>query len=374
MTVAEVDALLYLPGHPRQQLRRALRIPALSPGWQASFRALLEETRGSGNAGLVATSPPPAWAGFRPLTVTEIDARERVRDLHPPRGRRRPPRPRSPGQYLTLRVSPNGAGRCCAATRCAARPRRPYRIGVKREPDGVASGYLHTRLAVGDRARGRGAAGHVHPRPRRRAGAADQRRHRRDAGARDAQRARRASAPSGRSGGCTARAAAPTTRSPPRPARCSPRSRTRERTSATAARARTTPAHFDAAGRLTAPVARRARSAARRPGLHLRARRRSWTTSAPGSPRSARRRAASTPSRSGPRPARRPGIAATPARPPHPPPGEPGSGPDDRVRAQQPRGARGATTTRACSSSPRPATSPSAGPAAPASATAARRR
>ena len=42
MTVAEVDALLYLPGHPRQQLLRALRIPALSPGWQASFQALLE--------------------------------------------------------------------------------------------------------------------------------------------------------------------------------------------------------------------------------------------------------------------------------------------------------------------------------------------
>src|SRR5690349_8615781 len=35
MTVAEIDALLYLPGHPRRQLERALRIPALSPGWQA---------------------------------------------------------------------------------------------------------------------------------------------------------------------------------------------------------------------------------------------------------------------------------------------------------------------------------------------------
>src|ERR1700683_3488225 len=41
MPVAEADALLYLPGHPRQQLLRALRIPALSPGWQASFQAFL---------------------------------------------------------------------------------------------------------------------------------------------------------------------------------------------------------------------------------------------------------------------------------------------------------------------------------------------
>ena len=75
MRVAEVDALLYLPGHPRQQLLRALRIPALSVGWQSSFRALLEEEPGGGNAGLAVTSPPPAWPGFRQLTVTAI-ARE----------------------------------------------------------------------------------------------------------------------------------------------------------------------------------------------------------------------------------------------------------------------------------------------------------
>src|ERR1700759_2686141 len=67
MPVAEVDALLYLPGHERQALLRALRIPALSPGWQASFRALLDQEPGGGNAGLAATSPPPAWPGFRQL-------------------------------------------------------------------------------------------------------------------------------------------------------------------------------------------------------------------------------------------------------------------------------------------------------------------
>ena len=73
MTVAEVDALLYLPGHPRRQLLRALGIPALSPGWKASFRALLGGEPGSGNAGLTTASPPPAWPGFRRLTVTGID-------------------------------------------------------------------------------------------------------------------------------------------------------------------------------------------------------------------------------------------------------------------------------------------------------------
>ena len=47
MTVADVNALLYLAGrHDVEQLRRALRIPALSPGWQASLEALLDEELG----------------------------------------------------------------------------------------------------------------------------------------------------------------------------------------------------------------------------------------------------------------------------------------------------------------------------------------
>jgi ferredoxin-NADP reductase/MOSC domain-containing protein YiiM/ferredoxin len=151
MAVAEVDALLYLPGHPRQQLLRALRIPALSPGWQASFRALLKGEPGGGNVGLALTSPPPAWPGFRRLTVAGI---ERESDsvisirLEDPGGAALPAA--RPGQYLTLRIpldqrsvlrnyslsGPSGTGY--------------YRIAVKRERDGIASGYLHTRLAVGD--------------------------------------------------------------------------------------------------------------------------------------------------------------------------------------------------------------------------------
>ena len=77
MTVAEVDALLYLPGHPRERMLRALHIPALPHGWRASFRAILDQAElpggAAGNAGLAAVSPPPAWPGFRPLTVTAVD-------------------------------------------------------------------------------------------------------------------------------------------------------------------------------------------------------------------------------------------------------------------------------------------------------------
>src|SRR5262245_3408682 len=153
MTVAEVDALLYLPGHPRQQLLRALRIPALSTGWQASFRALLEGNAGSGNAGLTAQSPPPAWPGFRALIVAgierESDSVVSIR-LEGPDGTPLPaPRP---GQYLTLRIQPDAEHGSVLRNYSLSGPPRAgyYRISVKREPGGTASGYLHTRLKVGD--------------------------------------------------------------------------------------------------------------------------------------------------------------------------------------------------------------------------------
>jgi ferredoxin-NADP reductase/MOSC domain-containing protein YiiM/ferredoxin len=153
MTVADADALLYLPGHTRQQLLRALRIPALSPGWQASFRALLEGEPGSGNAGLAVTSPPPAWSGFRRLTVTAItresDSMVSIR-LEDPEGA---PLPAArPGQYLTLRVRPDPEQRSLLRNYSLSGPPGGgyYRITVKREQDGAASRYLHTHLAVGD--------------------------------------------------------------------------------------------------------------------------------------------------------------------------------------------------------------------------------
>jgi ferredoxin-NADP reductase/MOSC domain-containing protein YiiM/ferredoxin len=153
MPVAEADALLYLPGHPRQQLLRALRIPALSPGWQASFQALLEEVPGSGNAGLSVTSPPPAWSGFRQLIVTAITRESEsvisIR-LDDPSGA--PLAAGRPGQWLTLRVQPDTQQRSVLRNYSLSGPPGAgyYRITVKREPDGAASGYLHTRLAVGD--------------------------------------------------------------------------------------------------------------------------------------------------------------------------------------------------------------------------------
>ena len=154
MTVAEADALLYLPGHTRQQLLRALRIPTLSPGWRTSFQALLEAADGSGNAGLAVTSPPPAWPGFRPLTVSAITRESpsviSIR-LEDPDGA---PLPAArPGQYLTLRVRRETDERALLRNYSLSGPPDGgfYRITVKLEQDGAASGYLHTRLAAGDR-------------------------------------------------------------------------------------------------------------------------------------------------------------------------------------------------------------------------------
>ena len=65
VTVAEIDALLYLPEHSRELLKRSLRLPALSQGWKISLRTLLDQKgneASTGNAGLTGVvSRPPAW-------------------------------------------------------------------------------------------------------------------------------------------------------------------------------------------------------------------------------------------------------------------------------------------------------------------------
>ncbi|HLM87684.1 MAG TPA: MOSC domain-containing protein, partial [Streptosporangiaceae bacterium] len=162
MTVAEIDALLYLPGHPREQVERALRIPALSPGWQASFRAIDEapssggpEGSGgaAGNAGLTAVSPPPAWPGFRPLVVAAVDRESSsVISLHlaDPHGAALPAA--LPGQFLTLRLDVgDGAKRLLRSYSLSGPPgAASYRISVKREPHGAGSQYVHSRVRAGD--------------------------------------------------------------------------------------------------------------------------------------------------------------------------------------------------------------------------------
>lgn len=154
MTVAEVDALLYLPGHPRQQVLRALRIPALPDGWKTSFRALLEQPGPGGNPGLTAVSPPPAWPGFRPLTVTAVRPEgESVVSVYLADPGGVPVPAALAGQFLTLRLPvAAGAAPLLRSYSLSGPPAaQSYRISVKREPHGAGSRFIHDRLRAGDR-------------------------------------------------------------------------------------------------------------------------------------------------------------------------------------------------------------------------------
>jgi ferredoxin-NADP reductase/MOSC domain-containing protein YiiM len=153
MTVAEINALLYLPDHARDRLERALRIEALSHGWRSSFEALLR-SHATGNAGLApAAAGHPAAPGFRPLAVTAID-RESADvislTLQSPNGQ--PLLTALPGQYVVLRLQRSAGGpplfRSYSLSGPASTER--YRISVKIEPNGAAGAYLHEHVREGD--------------------------------------------------------------------------------------------------------------------------------------------------------------------------------------------------------------------------------
>ena len=156
MTVAQVDALLYLSGRDPRDVERALRIDALSPGWRGSFEALVAQAAvpgSSGNAGLTdaARAPAPAWPGFRRLRVTErVTETPSVVSLRLGPGDGRPLPSPLPGQFVAVRLpGPDGA----AVTRSyslSGPPAAPdYRLGVKREPGGVAGALVHDSVQVG---------------------------------------------------------------------------------------------------------------------------------------------------------------------------------------------------------------------------------
>jgi ferredoxin-NADP reductase len=158
MTVAEVNALLYSPHHPRDRLERALRIPALSPGWQRSFEALLRSLDGApgatGNAGLVPQAAAPIAApGFRPLRVARIDREcEDVISLGLQPMDARPLTTPLAGQFVVLRLHPGPDGpllfRSYSLSGTPSDLR--YRISVKVEPNGAAGTYLNRHVRVGD--------------------------------------------------------------------------------------------------------------------------------------------------------------------------------------------------------------------------------
>jgi ferredoxin-NADP reductase len=145
LSVADIDALLYLPGKQPEDLRRAVRIEALSEGWRQSFTELLK--------GLDHAPGAVGWAGFKPLTVTGVESESAdvtslvlsARDgsrLPPARG----------GQHLTVRVPAGPAGESVIRNYSISdfSPDGGYRISVKRERLGVASSWFQRCAMAAD--------------------------------------------------------------------------------------------------------------------------------------------------------------------------------------------------------------------------------
>jgi ferredoxin-NADP reductase/MOSC domain-containing protein YiiM len=155
LSVADVDALLYLPGHSREQIERSLRIPALSKGWQISFEALLrqESSVGTGNQGLATEEPPPAWTGFRPMKISHISRESSSVNslvLAPADGK--PLVKAQPGQFVVLRlqVNPDQPPILRSYSLSDLPGVDSFRISVKLESKGVGSSYLHDKVLEGD--------------------------------------------------------------------------------------------------------------------------------------------------------------------------------------------------------------------------------
>ena len=150
VSVADVDALLYLPGHDVEQLGVALDIPALSAGWRESFRSMVASDAAASPAG-VAVAAPPAWAGFRALTVASVVAESpSVTSLWFTAEEALPPY--QPGQFLTIRVPGAGDPIPVRTYSLSGDPEGGrYRISVKQESHGLVSSHLHTHVHGGDR-------------------------------------------------------------------------------------------------------------------------------------------------------------------------------------------------------------------------------
>ncbi|GLH80330.1 sulfurase [Bradyrhizobium sp. SSBR45G] len=172
MSVSEIDALLYLPGHPREQLQRALRIPALSMGWRRSFEALLtqkdEGGAASGNAGLgPASGPSPAWSGFRSFRVDRmVHESDDVTSLLLAPADGQPVATALPGQFVVLRLGTSSETALMRSYSLSGRPSAAvYRVSVKREPHGAAGTYIDTHLRAGDLVQASAARGSFTLRP-----------------------------------------------------------------------------------------------------------------------------------------------------------------------------------------------------------------
>jgi ferredoxin-NADP reductase/MOSC domain-containing protein YiiM len=157
ITVAEVDGLLYLPEHSRKELQRALRVPALSKGWQGSFQAMLQQDLSSktevGNPGLAYEEQAPAWPGFRQMRIASTHKEsDNITSfvLEPVDGQ--PLGKFQAGQFVVLRllVDPSKPPILRSYSLSDLPAADHLRISVKSELNGIGSSFLCNQAKEGD--------------------------------------------------------------------------------------------------------------------------------------------------------------------------------------------------------------------------------
>jgi ferredoxin-NADP reductase/MOSC domain-containing protein YiiM len=151
LSVADVDALLYLPGHDIEQLREIVDVPALSPGWQQSFNEMLHAQDDTAVKPTAPIGVEPGWNGFRPLRVSAIRRESpQVMSFQLQADDRSPLPPPLPGQYLTMRVPGAAEPTPLRSYSLSGDPAAAeYRISVKCEDHGLVSQWLHAHIEPG---------------------------------------------------------------------------------------------------------------------------------------------------------------------------------------------------------------------------------
>ena len=136
------------PTATSDMLRKAVDVPALSPGWQQSFAELLAAHENRSGA----TPPPvgvePGWNGFRTLRVAETRRESpTVLSIELEAADRGTLPAARPGQFLTLRLPSGDPAPLRSYSLSSTGPR--YRISVKREEHGLASTWIHGNVRAG---------------------------------------------------------------------------------------------------------------------------------------------------------------------------------------------------------------------------------
>jgi len=155
VSVAEVDALLYRPGPDPAKIRRALAVPALSPGWRTSLEAILARPPGAtGNPGLATVDlSQAAHTGFRAARITGLaPVTADVRSVALEAADGSDLDAAKPGQFVVLKaqVAPDAAPLVRSYSISGVPDSRHYELGVKCEPYGAMGRYLSGQARAGD--------------------------------------------------------------------------------------------------------------------------------------------------------------------------------------------------------------------------------